>query len=153
MNDETITSEMSAALQNLETNLETPIVPGELSSWIHDLCQSRDKVDPLLHKLIEDSHSRRIELISEQDPDQLSRLQRLQEEDQALLDDFYDLAQAMESVAKQIGDEEDNESELIDETNEIVELGLALIIRTRTQEATLTTWYMEAFQRDRGVAD
>jgi hypothetical protein len=35
----------------------------------------------------------------------------------------------------------------------LVDQGLALVLRIRKQEAAARTWYVEAFQRDRGVGD
>jgi hypothetical protein len=35
----------------------------------------------------------------------------------------------------------------------IVDGGLKLVIRIRKQEVAISTWLMEAFDRDRGVAD
>jgi hypothetical protein len=36
---------------------------------------------------------------------------------------------------------------------QIVKKGLEFVIRARTQETAVSTWHMEAFQRDRGFGD
>jgi hypothetical protein len=36
---------------------------------------------------------------------------------------------------------------------DLIDAGLKLVIRVRTQEQAIRTWFLEAFDRDRGTAD
>ena len=147
------TDTFGQALQKLETNLETPVVPGDLSSWISNLRGSIDTVGRLLHDVVVDSHEQCFRQIQEQDPELSPRVQQLRNEDQELLRDFEAVAGAISNLEKQNGDRVANQADSDDKIAEIVQLGLAFVIRTRTLETTLSTWHMEAFQRDRGVGD
>jgi hypothetical protein len=48
---------------------------------------------------------------------------------------------------------EPDELTLAKARDHLVERGLSLVLRIRKQEAAVKTWYLEAFQRDRGVGD
>lgn len=153
MKTDTEADALGDALQQLETDLETPVVPGELSTWILTLRKSHDAVGPLLHDVVRDSHGDRLHEIAEQDPELMSKVQQLQQEDQELLREYSLVARKISDLESQDADRVANQPDADDQIAELKKLGLGFVIRVRTQEATLSTWHSEAFQRDRGRAD
>lgn len=153
MNRDGPSDALAEALRTLETNLETPVVPGELTTWIRNVKESCDAVGCRLREAIEHSHEERFQQIVAQDPALMPRVQQLRIEDQELLGDAKTIAHAIANLEKQNGDRVANQAKSDERIAEIVELGIAFVVRTRTQETALSTWHMEAFQRDRGVAD
>lgn len=144
---------LGQALQKFEKNLETPIVPGELSTWVSYLRASCDAVGRLLHAMLTNSHEERFRQIQEQDPELSARVKQLRNEDQQLLQDFESVAHRISALDQKTADQLANRPQSEKQLAELIESGLAFVIRVRTQEVAISTWHMEAFQRDRGLGD
>jgi hypothetical protein len=141
------------ALQELERNFETPVVPGELATWVSNLRASCDAVGPLLHAVVANAHAERIRQIEEQDPELLARAKQLREEDKRLLQEFEDVARRISTLDQMNADRVANQPQSEEILAELTESGLAFVIGVRTQEKAISTWHSEAFQRDRGLGD
>jgi hypothetical protein len=144
---------LGQALQKLESNLETPVVPGELTSWVSNLRESCDIVGRLLHDALTNSHEERFRQIQEQDPELSARVKQLRDEDEQLIHDFEAFARQVTDLDEKNLDRIANQPHADEHLAEMTECGLAFVIRARTQETALSTWHMEAFQRDRGLGD
>ena len=141
------------ALQTLETNLETPVVPGELAGWVRSVRAAIDTVAPLLHERIYVKHRRMLEQIGEQDPEQLPRVEQLRQEGGALLEELAARTGEFRDLDRANSDRQENARAFEEDIERVVQRGLALVIHVRRHDTALATWYMAAFQRDRGVAD
>ena len=145
--------EFRATLDSLETALNTPIVAGELADWTQEVGEAWSGAAEQVSRQIEDIHPRQFDEMADADPEMLSRVETLRTEDKEIAqerDAFHrHLARVIEHAPKFERDEEKIKSH----TTSLIEAGLALIQRIRKQEVALQTWFVEAFQRDRGVAD
>jgi hypothetical protein len=151
----TITSldEFRAALDQLETSLSTPIVAGELVDWAKVVQDSWQNASDQICRQLTDVHPRQYQEMADADPEMLACVEKLQAEDREIdeeRDSFHrHLARVVEHAPKFERDEE----KIRDYTTSLIDAGLALIQRARKQEVALQTWFVEAFNRDRGVAD
>ncbi|TWU21884.1 hypothetical protein [Bythopirellula polymerisocia] len=150
-------TELVESLAEFEKQLETPVVPGELYDWAE---RGQTELEGLQKKYaahIASSHEAQYKEIVKQDPGQIPRMERVRDEDAAILKEIERLSGVFARTKRIINAAEEapqRDSEEIDAilpplTGET----LALIIRIRMQENAIDTWYVEAFQRDRGVAD
>lgn len=144
---------LADALDEFEACLETPIVPGELESWTSAARAACGSVGVVLRDQINDAHPEQYAAITQEDPELDHRIEQLRDEDQQLLAQFEALNRRMQELPAKASFVEPREGKLEDQTSDVVEDGLALIIRVRRQEQAISTWYMEAFNRDRGIAD
>lgn len=148
---------LTQVLAELEKLLETPIVPGEMAEWyrsvthkLKDLGSTHERVRNAIH----DSQFSQIEQV---DPEQLNHVQKMRAEDKEIALEIARLSRSAAVLNEHVDRSEDaqqrDESQLASLTSQLNEDALALIIRIRAQENSLRTWYLEAFDRDRGTAD
>ncbi len=145
------------SLAEFEKQLETPVVPGELYDWSERGLAELEALSKKYSDHISSSHESQYGEIVEQDPGQLTHVEKLQEEDAAILLEITRLSEAFAKVKKLVDAAENapqrDEAELEGLLPPLTGETLALIIRIRMQENAIDTRYVEAFQRDRGVAD
>lgn len=141
------------ALAALEKALETPLVPGELESWVQETQGAADEAARLLDRQIEVVHRDVLAEIEEQDAGLEARVEEVRQGDRTsreLLRTFQgrlgDLAARVEQIEP---DEKQAEGAIV----AVVEIGLKFVIHARTQETALETWLLEAFDRDTGTVD
>ncbi len=145
--------QLSEALESLEKRLETPVVPGELSSWSDEAEAALARVEKLLQAQIEKVHPKQMQEILQQDPGLAARVEQLQQNDTELvvqLTEVRNLAKQLRSRAERV---EPDERQAADAVAALVDRGLQLVIAARKQEAAIATWFLEAFDRDRGDVD
>src|SRR5687767_10468473 len=78
--------EFVAALETLETRLETPVVPGDLASWIDEACAALDAAGKQLHAQIGNAHREQLKEILRQDKELATRVEQMQQQDVSLLE-------------------------------------------------------------------
>ncbi|MEQ8786933.1 MAG: hypothetical protein RIC55_11565 [Pirellulaceae bacterium] len=144
---------LEAALDVLEAALEKPLVPGELQSWLEYAGQAFSKLEDPLRAHIEQEHSQQFADISKQDAEMLQRVEQLRAVDQQLLEQYDRLARQVDGIDTKLEEDHETETRLDPIVERFADHGLKLVIDIRKQESAVTTWYLEAFQRDRGVAD
>jgi hypothetical protein len=144
---------LAEALGALETALETPMVPGELDGWAGALRDAAENLQPLLGRRITTAHRESFSQIEATDPELIRRVENLKTEDERIQRDFQALSDRIADLAARAPDAEPDEGTLDQQVSELVDEGLAFVIRLRKQEVALRTWLVEAFQRDRGPVD
>jgi sulfite reductase alpha subunit-like flavoprotein len=145
--------QLTAALESLEKRLETPIVPGELSSWVDQAVSALDEVSQLLKRHITENHPKQLNEILVQDKGLAARVEQLQEADIALVEQLVEVRRIADVLRANSERLEPDEAPAEDLNQALVDQGLQLIIEIRKQESAISTWYLEAFHRDRGVVD
>jgi hypothetical protein len=141
------------SLTQLETALGTPVLAGELGHWAQAVRKEFDACIRVLGGHFGQVHRRQFADILQQDLEMARQVEQLKEEDQAILKDVEQFGQELDRlaiVAKTVGR---HESQAQDHTQAVVQSGLMLVARIRKQETAITTWLMEAFQRDQGTGD
>ena len=145
--------QLRKALENLESCLETPVLPGELSSWVVNLEQSLLALEPLLARQLESVHAGDFAAILEEDTSLAARVETLRSTDQSLLSEFVSVSQAAVQLAAKADCAESDEGACKDAVEQLIEAGIGFVIDVRKQESAIRTWVMEAYGRDRGAVD
>ncbi len=146
-------AELTAALETLEQRLETPIVPGELASWVEEAVPAWDRAEAQLRSHVETMHPKQLKEILRQDRGLAARVEQIQQADADLLQQIGQVRQIVNKLRAAADDLEPDEKPAEDATTALVDQGLQMVIAARKQEAAISTWYVEAFERDRGVVD
>jgi hypothetical protein len=142
-----------SALARFETCLETPVVPGELPTWLASAKKSCDEIGVLLRDEINSAHKKLLGEMARRDMALATRAEALKAKDSELFGQQNDIRVELESLLARADHFEPHESKLDEEVSRLVDAALGFVIEARKQNTALTTWYMEAFDRDRGVAD
>lgn len=146
-------SDFLSELARLEECLETPVVPGELPTWLQTVREQSYKFGKLLGREVNEKHAPLLEEMFRQDPELGQRVEDLKESDKSLLADWSNLHLRLDQLFNKAERAEPNEVSLDEEIKRFTEKALGFVVQTRKQDKALTTWYMEAFTRDRGIAD
>jgi hypothetical protein len=146
-------NELQTALQLFETCLETPLVPGELGSWAEQLTSACCCAKEQWIQASQVEHPDQFKQIGKEDPEMSTRVQNMQEEDMAIACQFDAVCQDVANFHDRSPTMEGDEARFKPAMQDLVEAGLKLVIRIRTQEQAIRTWFLEAFDRDRGNAD
>ena len=146
-------AELKSALEAFEVSLATPIISGELADWLKQVGLAWSKLLDQLRHNIEHAHAEQFALIEEQDLELLPNVEQLQTEDAAILEDCDALERTIARTTSHAPKLEPDEEKARQHTKPLVDAGIALVTRVRKQEVALQTWYVEAFNRDRGAVD
>jgi len=146
-------TELQTALELFETCLVTPLVPGEIESWSESLNSACYQALPLWKQEIEKEHPAQFKQIRKEDPEMSTRVENMQAEDAEISCQFDAVCQDVANFVKRAPLMVEDEGRFKPAMEELVKNGLALVIRIRTQQQALRTWFVEAFDRDRGTAD
>jgi hypothetical protein len=140
-------------LAELEEALELPLVAGELTAWTSRVANAARIVHSLLTEHLARAHGEDFAAIVEQDLEMATCIENMKAEDAAIRLEFERFMELARNVAAAATRAEPDELILEKAREHLVDHGLALVLRIRKQEAAVRTWYIEAFQRDRGVGD
>jgi hypothetical protein len=144
---------LTSSLAQLETALLTPIVSGELEPWVAAMQRALSQAMVALRHQLDVVHPAQLAEIGRRDPEMLPRVEQLREQDQQVRDAVAQLQErssTLDSRAERVGSDE---ARVRDHLPAFIELGLATILQVRKQETTVRTWFVESFQRDKGVVD
>ena len=144
--------QLRTALETFETRLATPIVSGELASWTTAALAAWTALAPPVNQSL-DRHREQFQQIAAEDAELLPTVQKLKDEDDAIRHEIRGLTDAVAQVARRAEQVEPHEGKLDREVEALTTRGVAFLNRVRKQEVATRAWFMEAFNRDRGVAD
>jgi uncharacterized protein (DUF3084 family) len=145
--------DLKTALTKFETSLLSPTVSGELATWLEEVQKSWEEASAQIHYHVKHLHPRQFDEISKQDPELLPRIEQLQAEDAAIEQQRAQLSQSIGRVGQHAPKLEPDEEKAQKYTKTIVDHGTAFLTQVRKQEVAVQTWYVEAFNRDRGAVD
>lgn len=148
-----VSPQMSAAVERFESCLEEPVVPGELPEWAANAYAACEAVAPHLRHEIDQVHPKLFREIQQEDPSLGTRIEELRQADTELTQRLSDVDHALSELRSAASIAEPDESRIEAQLDAAVKSGLDFVIALRKQETAIATWYVEAFQRDRGVAD
>ena len=144
---------VNEAMTKLETALLTPLVSGELESWVQDVRAAGVELGPALREFLETVLHAQYVQIAKTDEELLSRVEQMIEEDKNLLGEYDGFLVEVETLAARVPSVEKDELKVTDRRAHLETRGNALILRIRKQRAVASTWLSEAFYRDRGPVD
>jgi septal ring factor EnvC (AmiA/AmiB activator) len=144
---------MKAALEQFESNADAPMVPGEAVNWLEDVDVSLSTLKDTFVDQVDEGHVAAFRQIRDEDQEMFRRVEQMRSEDREIAGEFDEVRhrlRLLESVTRRVDQDEKRVEAAI---AEFVPHAQALVARIRKQEVTVRTWLMEAFNRDRGVAD
>jgi hypothetical protein len=142
-----------SAVDDFERSLLRPLLSGELPNWVKEVHQDWREAASHIHYQIKHQHPRQYEEIAQQDPELLPRIDLLKREDAAIEVERETINQAVDRVAEHLPKLEPDEGKAEKFTKPLIDDGMAFIARVRKQVIAVQTWYIEAFNRDRGAVD
>jgi hypothetical protein len=145
-------TELRAALTAFETSLATPLVSGELAKWTETVKSAWEPTSQQVQHHAECDHPSQYEEIGGADPELLPRVEQLQSEDRAIEQDRHSLDQLVTRIASHLPKLEPDEEKAQQHVKKLVDEGIAFITRVRKHEVAIQTWFVEAFNRDRGTS-
>jgi len=144
--------DLRSVLETFETRLDTPIISGELAAWASAVSKAWSDVAAQVQRSCE-RHRDQFQQMATEDPELLPIVQQLQAEDDAIRQQIRKLTDEVNRVARRAEQVEPHEGELDPQVEALRDRGVAFLNRVRKQEVAVQTWFLEAFNRDRGVAD
>jgi hypothetical protein len=130
-----------------------PVVSGDLADWIEKASKSWQEASTQIHFQIKHAHPRQFEEIATADAALLQRVELMRSEDEALEEDREKLAQTVSRLAQHLPKLEPDEAKAQPHIQALMDQAVSFIARVRKQEVALQTWFMEAFNRERGGGD
>jgi Spy/CpxP family protein refolding chaperone len=144
---------LNEALAFFETCLETPVVPGELPQWCESATTACSELKAQLAQETGQTHPKMFTQIREEDPALASRIDAMRQTDEKLHEQAEQVETYLHHLCQLSGEVEPDEAKVEEQVEKAAKKGLSLVIEIRKQETAITTWYMEALERDRGVVD
>jgi hypothetical protein len=142
-----------STLERFEHSLVTPVVPGELPAWLEAAHSSCKEIGEPLRHVVEEAHPDLLREIARQDIELTPRIEELKTKDEAMIAEWNTLCRALDELRQRADRTEPNEAKLDAQVERLREKCLHFVIEARKQDAALATWLVEAFNRDRGIAD
>lgn len=144
---------LKPALEAFETAVATPIISGELASWVTGLRKTWEKASFQLRESLCCTHKAQYDEMAEHDLEMLPRIDQLKAEDDSLSRECEEINQAVGRTVQHVPKLEPDEAKAQKHVEELVDRALAFITRVRKHEVAVETWFVEAFNRDRGAVD
>jgi hypothetical protein len=145
-------NELTDALAAFETSLATPLASGELADWLDTVKGTWARASAQIQNSTEHGHPSQFEQIGAADPELLPRVEQLQAEDAAIEKTRQSFDQTMSRTAAHVPKLEPDEEKAHLHIKKLIDEGMALVTRMRKQEVAVQTWFVEAFNRDRGTS-
>lgn len=142
------------ALEDFETSLETPVMPGDLNGWVTTVKRAYDSLGSMLRDDVPLKHATVYAAIAKQDQELANRVEKLRATDEQLaMVDFGIVECSIQQLLDRAESAEQDELKASRLREDVVKQALAFVISARTQETEITTWFSEAFNRDSGSGD
>jgi hypothetical protein len=145
--------ELRDVLERLETNLLVPIVAGELPSWINEVCSAWKEAAHTITMHVCGRLPLQYDEIANQDSDLLRRVEELKADNEAILKEMDCLQPIVTWLAEHASDFEPDELKLKHHVALLTKDCIAFLQHVKKHELAVQTWFVEAFNRDRGVGD
>ena len=146
-------NELREALASFETSVATPIVSGDLPDWTDKVQKAWSEASAQVHYHVKHLHPRQYDEISNEDPALFQQVELLKAEDDAIERDREKLNQSVTSVATHAPKLEPDEGKANRHIQSLIDDAMAFVMRARKQQVAVQTWYVEAFNRERGGGD
>ena len=144
---------LQESMLRLETALLAPVVSGELQQWTEGVAESLEAFGPKWVEFVNSVLHQQYVQIAKTDPNLLSRVEQMIQEDRQLLVDFANFETSVNKLQVRAREAQKNEGKVADERLQVEKAGRDLIFLINKQQATATTWFNEANYRDLGTGD
>jgi hypothetical protein len=146
-------NEMRNALEAFENALATPLISGEHVAWADAVRTAWQGAATQVQRQIERIHPAQYAKMLEADSDLAARIEKLREEDAAIGRQRNRIAAAVERLHRKAAAAEYDEARTDGDRRRLVNAGISFAVRMRKQEVAVKTWFVEAFNRERGPVD
>jgi hypothetical protein len=144
---------LSEALDVLERCCGTPVVPGELLSWLEAVETAFADLETSLRRQVGSRHRAQFEQIVRDDTSLQRPVDRLEHEDGELVRTFESLRARAAALAERTAAAEPDEASMSEEVYRFARDGLWFVISVRKQDTAIRTWQGEALRREHGAGD
>lgn len=144
---------LNEAVKKLETALLSPVVSGELVSWVQTAQQAAKGLAEPLQRFIKTVLRAEYAEISESDQELQGRVQQMADEDKSILQEHEAFQKDLADLARRAPQVASDEAKLEDSRLGAEKRGVDIILRIKRQQAAIGTWLSEAVLRDRGTVD
>jgi len=144
---------INEALTRLENALLSPLVSGELNSWVQAVRVATLELGAHLKEYIETVLHEQYQQIARTDEELLSNVEQMIEEDKNLLAEYEAFLHELDLLVARVPGAKRDEGKTADHRAHLEARGTALVLRIKKQKAAAATWLSEAFYRDRGPVD
>jgi hypothetical protein len=149
----TSTHEFWQVLERFESRLLSPVIPGELDSWLLELADAAELVGALMWRHVETERDAEYGQMARQDPELLPKVEQMKDGDDDCLTRLEALLDKIAAYQRRAPRCEPDEAVMCRHLGSLVEEGLAWVLQAKRQEKSRETWLMQAFIRDRGEGD
>lgn len=136
-----------------ERELQEPLIPGEVASWVARVHEVAETLENYLETRFADRHEQLFHEIGEEDPGQHPRIEELRESDQVLLEQFREWRMKLKRLDDHSEALEPEEKIRTEVLPRLGDAGLNFVALLRGQEVQLVAWLSESLCRDRGEVD
>lgn len=144
---------LNESLAKLETALLTPVVSGELGTWLDNVELSAGDLGEPLRRFLQEVQPQEYRQIAASDQELLSRVQQLATEDNELLAALGRFRASADKLRPMVQAALHHESKAEEQRSAFEQEGLDLVQRIRRHLVAADTWLAEAVYRDRGTKD
>jgi hypothetical protein len=141
------------SMLRLEAALLAPVVSGELKQWTEVVNESLQAFGSKWVEFVNTVLHQQYVHIAKTDPNLLSRVDQMIQEDRQLLAEFGHFETRVDDLAVRAAQVQKNEGKAADDRSQVEKDGMDLILRIKKQQAAATTWLNEANYRDLGTGD
>lgn len=140
-------------LDALERCCATPVVPGELVTWLETVEAELTDLETSLRRQIGSRHRGQFEQIVREDTSLQRPVDHLQREDLDLAESFDSLKRRATTLVERASAIEPDEAAMSEDIDRFAHDALWFVIRVRKQDTAIRTWLGEAVRRERGAGD
>lgn len=145
--------DLKEGMTRLETALITPLIAGELDSWVKNARQAATDLAPKLKRFIKTVLRSEYDEIAKTDTELLRRVQQMVRDDEKLIADFESFHHDLDSLAERVPLVKGDEAKTNEHRARVETKGTALVLAIKKHQAAADTWLAEALNRDNGVGD
>ena len=145
--------DLKESIDRLERALLTPVLSGELISWVKTVQEAATCLDEMLlpyfkRVLHADYHE-----IAKSDNELLFRIEQMIAEEQKLVERKDNFRQLLGHLAERTQHVQSDEAKVADERLKLEQEGVELLTEIKRLQTAANTWLQEAVYRDRGPVD
>lgn len=146
-------TQLKDAISRLENALLTPVIAGELVSWVTTVQDAADDLEEGFRNYADKVLHPQYKEIASADNELLFRVQQMKEEEVNLLAKHEEFRRNLHLLAQRAPQVWEDEAKVADERAQVEKQGMKLMTELKRQQLAATTWLSEAVYRDRGPVD
>lgn len=144
---------LADSIGKLETALLTPVISGELASWVRTAQQSAEMLGKNLQAYAAEVLHKEYTEIAKSDSELLERVQSMYKDEKALYEEFDHFQKDLDNLAQRAELDHRDEVKMAEHHTRVETRGTELILNIKRLQVAAGTWLSESVYRDRGPVD